>query len=274
MPFNFPGLLAPFQVLVRPRLVIPSLAVKDIRQIDFVALRREGYRAIVFDKDNCLTIPNKDTLVPDIENAWAECKETFGEGNVIIVSNSAGTWVDPGGIQSESVSYHLRVPVLRHRRFKPSYSCISNIRTYFSSLRSPIRDEELVIVGDRIFTDIVMANRMRYWKPSGNIFSIAAACGYEKGGAVETEKEAASQVARYEKRGPRGPLSIWTTGVWEKEAMLMRCAEKLIVQTFQRRLQDVKQEEFGDTSQFLKPIPERPKKPRIIDRFLDRIYNM
>jgi len=73
MPLNFPGLLAPFQVLVRPRLVIPSLAVKgsscvcyfmrvlimplsqtDIRQIDFVALRREGYRAIVFDKDNCL----------------------------------------------------------------------------------------------------------------------------------------------------------------------------------------------------------------------------
>ncbi len=73
MPLNVPGLLAPFQVLVRPRLVIPSLAVKgsscvwyfmrvlimplsqtDIRQIDFAALRREGYRAIVFDKDNCL----------------------------------------------------------------------------------------------------------------------------------------------------------------------------------------------------------------------------
>jgi hypothetical protein len=65
-----PGLLAPFQVLVRPRLVIPSLAVKvrsrlcysmrvlmsqtEIRQIDFAALHREGYRAIVFDKDNCL----------------------------------------------------------------------------------------------------------------------------------------------------------------------------------------------------------------------------
>jgi phosphatidylglycerophosphatase GEP4 len=119
-----------------------------------------------------------------------------------------------------------------------------------------------------------MANRMRYWKPSGNIFSIAAACGYEKDGAVQTEKEAASQMARYEKRGPRGPLSICTIGVWEKEAMLMRCAEKLILRTFQRRLQHVKQEEFGDTSQFIKPIPERPRKPSIIDRFLDRIFNV
>ena len=72
MPLNVPGLFAPFQVLVRPRLIIPSLAVKgncyllrmrvlitslsqtDIRQIDFAALRREGYRGIIFDKDNCL----------------------------------------------------------------------------------------------------------------------------------------------------------------------------------------------------------------------------
>ena len=214
-----------------------------------------------------------------MQDAWDDCRETFGEGNVIIVSNSAGAWVDPGGIQvtflfqlitrlltnskAESVSYHLRVPVLRHKRFKPSYSCISDIRAYFSSLRSPIRDEELVIVGDRIFTDIVMANRMRYWKPTGNIFSMAAACGYEKDGAIETEEAT--------KKGPCGPFSIWTTGVWKKEAMLMRWAEKLIVQW---RLQHAKQE-FGDTNKFLKPVPaERPKKPSIIDRFLDRVYNI
>ena len=250
------------------------------------------------------TLPHKDTIVPAIEvssvllvkdanlsciqDAWGECRETFGEGNVIIVSNSAGTWVDPGGIQvtflfqrvtslftnskSESVSHHLRVPVLRHRRFKPSYACISDVRAYFSSLRSPIRDQELVIVGDRIFTDIIMANRMRYWKPTGNIFSMAAACGYEKDGAIETEQEAISEMARYSKKGPRGPLSIWTTGVWEREAMLMRWAEKLVVRTVQWRLQHAKQE-FGNTSKFLKPIPERPKKPSIIDRFLDRVYN-
>ncbi|KAF8627625.1 hypothetical protein AX15_004322 [Amanita polypyramis BW_CC] len=274
MPLNIPGLLAPFQALVRPRLILPSLAVKDIRQIDFAALRSEGYRGIVFDKDNCLTLPHRDTIVSDIKNAWDECSETFGEGNVVIVSNSAGTRGDPGGIQSESVSYHLRVPVLQHKKFKPSYSCISDIRTYFSSLRFPIRDEELVIIGDRIFTDIVMTNRMRYWKPKGGIFRMAASCAYEKEGAVETEQEVASEMAWHTKKGPRGPLSIWTTGVWEREAMPMRRAEKLILKAVQRKLQYVAREEFGDTSKFVKPILQAPKKPSIIDRFLDKVYSV
>ena len=73
MPLNIPGLLVPFQLLVYPRLALPSLVVKgkrplyckllapltilaqeDIRQIDFLALKRAGYRGAVFDKDNCL----------------------------------------------------------------------------------------------------------------------------------------------------------------------------------------------------------------------------
>jgi len=34
-----------------------------------------------------------------IQQAWDECREVFGEGNVLIVSNSSGTSLDPGGIQ-------------------------------------------------------------------------------------------------------------------------------------------------------------------------------
>jgi hypothetical protein len=33
------------------------------------------------------------------QEAWKECLETFGEDNVLIVSNSAGTYLDAGGIQ-------------------------------------------------------------------------------------------------------------------------------------------------------------------------------
>jgi hypothetical protein len=73
MPLNIPGILVPFHLLVNPRLVIPSLAVKgepatldqvkqlnpepdqkDIRHIDFKALKTAGYRGAVVDKDNCL----------------------------------------------------------------------------------------------------------------------------------------------------------------------------------------------------------------------------
>jgi len=64
---------------------------------------------------------------------------------------------------------------------------------------SDIRGSELVIVGDRIFTDVALANRMRRYAPSMDL-----------------------------NIGP-GTLAIWTTHVWEKEAMLMRWAERWLV---------------------------------------------
>lgn len=117
--------------------------------------------------------------------------------------------------QAESVTYHLGVPVLRHNEKKPSYSCIASIRNYFSSLRIPIRDEELIVVGDRIFTDVVMANRMKkkvqhQARPDG-----------------PSEKD---PLIRRPERSFTGPLSIYTTGVWQKESMIMRWVEKRLVQ--------------------------------------------
>ncbi|KAF9560991.1 hypothetical protein CPC08DRAFT_599556, partial [Agrocybe pediades] len=217
MPLNIPGILVPFQLLFSPRLVLPSLAVTDIRQLNFPALKRAGYRGAVFDKDNCLTIPHKDTLVPELETAWKSCRETFGEGNVLIVSNSAGTYLDAGGIQSESVSYHLGVPVLAHKSFKPAYSCIDTVRRYFLSLPSPVQDHELIVVGDRIFTDVVMANRMR----SQAMRRIAKETMPGKTSAGDAIP-------------PRGPLAIWTTGVWKRESMLMRYMESTLVKAVRK----------------------------------------
>lgn len=84
MPFNLPGILVPFHLLLNPRLLVPGVVVKgllfslstfnylqhctrqrryfgadcsrqeDIRQLDFPALYKAGYRGAVFDKDNCL----------------------------------------------------------------------------------------------------------------------------------------------------------------------------------------------------------------------------
>ncbi|KAH8827886.1 HAD phosphatase [Flagelloscypha sp. PMI_526] len=198
MPLNIPGLLVPFHLLIYPRLVVPHINVRDIRQIDFRALKESGYKGAIFDKDNCLTIPHKDVLVPELTSAWHDCRRTFGEGNVLVVSNSAGTSSDPGGIQAESVRHHLEVPVLLHSSLKPSYKTIQSIRTYFSSLPAPIREEELVVVGDRLFTDVVLAHRLR------------------------------------RKDSEIGPLSIWTTGLWEREALFMRWCEKLLLSGVQR----------------------------------------
>ena len=133
------------------------------------------------------------------------------------------------------MSHHLSVPVLQHNSLKPAYSCISDIRAYFASLRDPIQDDELVVVGDRIFTDVVMASRMRR--------------------RAVRRAEASKDVAPLRER-VHGPLAIWTNDVWQKESMVIRY--------FESRLMDAVCSWTDSSSQlaefqkaFTKPIPPR-----------------
>ena len=76
-----------------------------------------------------------------------------------------------------------------------------------------MKDDELVVIGDRVFTDVLMANRMK---------------SQDNG---------------------RGPLAIWTSGVWTKESMCMRWVEKKLVEAVTKYTSGEKQY----TTQFLKP---------------------
>ena len=61
-----------------------------LRWIDWDALHAAGFRAIVFDKDNTLTIPYERRIHPPLASALRECKRAFGAANVAVLSNSAG----------------------------------------------------------------------------------------------------------------------------------------------------------------------------------------
>ncbi|KAI0359267.1 HAD-superfamily phosphatase [Trametes cingulata] len=263
MPFNLPGVLVPFHLLINPRLVVPSIVVKDIRQLDFPALYKAGYRGAVFDKDNCLTIPHEDRLVPELAEAWQECRETFGPGNVLIVSNTAGSHLDAGEIEAESVSHHLSVPVLRHSSLKPSYACIKSIRAYFASLPRPIRDEELVVVGDRLLTDVVMANRM-----SRRTLSPSRQTG-------ETSEES-TLLGEGELTRPNraGPLAIWTEGLWKRENLALRALERGLLQGAERWVLKPQESAWRESLQhrFVKPLPvvEEEVKEGWVRRFVRR----
>ncbi|KAI8978192.1 mitochondrial PGP phosphatase-domain-containing protein [Trametes punicea] len=244
MPFNLPGVLVPLHLLINPRLVVPSIVVKDIRQLDFPALYKAGYRGAVFDKDNCLTIPHEDRLVPELAEAWRECRETFGPGNVLIVSNTAGSHLDAGEIEAESVSHHLSAPVLRHTSLKPSYACIKSIRAYFASLPRPVRDEELVIVGDRLLTDVVMANRM----------SRRASSNPNPTGSEKTEVGGEEGLARPDRVGP---LSVWTEGLWKRESLALRNLEQGMLKGAERWVLKPQEVAWRESLQhrFVKPLP-------------------
>ncbi|KAI0310855.1 mitochondrial PGP phosphatase-domain-containing protein [Amylostereum chailletii] len=255
MPFNLPGTLVPLYALFNPRILVPHISVADIRQLDFAALRRAGYKGAVFDKDNCLTIPHDDILVPEVKDAWDDCLSTFGPSNVLIVSNSAGTSLDPGNFQVESVTHHLRTPVLRHRSLKPSYTAASAVRAYFASLATPLAPHELVVVGDRIFTDVVLAHRLGH--PSSFLARVADRVRFQQYHPLTDEKAARDWAGS----GP-GPLSVWMTGVWKKESMLMRRVERALVDVVERFVPIVQERRFATEERFVKPPPvvEEPRK--------------
>lgn len=77
--------------------------------------------------------------------------------------------------QAENVSHNLGVHVLRHASMKPSRRTMGAIQRYFTSVPSSISDPgQLIVIGDRVFTDVVIANRLgaysilvsRDWSPT------------------------------------------------------------------------------------------------------------
>lgn len=79
------------------------------------------------------------------------------------MSNSAGTNRDIDGKEADLLEAATGVKVLRHRTRKPG--CGAQILEYFynapdSNVTSP---SQIAVVGDRIVTDVLMANMMGSW---------------------------------------------------------------------------------------------------------------
>lgn len=88
---NIPGILAALSVAIRPGIVVPDVVVRDIRGLDWRSLYEAGVRAVVLDKDNCLTLPHQLAVVPAARTALDDAYDVFGKPNVLVVSNSAGS---------------------------------------------------------------------------------------------------------------------------------------------------------------------------------------
>ncbi|KAL0080203.1 mitochondrial PGP phosphatase-domain-containing protein [Phycomyces blakesleeanus] len=133
--FNISGIVNAFRVIWNPSLAIPHIIVNDVRNINFGTLKgKGGVQAIGFDKDNCLTAPYVSQIHQPFEEAWIECKNTFGVDNAKKLEQSLG------------------VPVLRHSEKKPLGG--RELQKHFGQT-SP---RQTVFVGDRIFTDVLFGN--------------------------------------------------------------------------------------------------------------------
>lgn len=87
---NWEGILCSTMVILKdPKLAMPHISVPDIRYVDWAELRRKGFKGVVFDKDNTITVPYSLKPWPPLESSLECCKLEFGD-DIAVFSNSAG----------------------------------------------------------------------------------------------------------------------------------------------------------------------------------------
>ncbi|KAL6946493.1 hypothetical protein ACO0RG_000646 [Hanseniaspora osmophila] len=145
---NFSATVNCFKLIFNPKLCYPQLQISTFSELPVLKMKNElNIKAVVLDKDNCFAFPYENHHYPP-------------ETSLLIVSNSAGTNDDPGLLNLQEVEKSTGVPVLKHSTKKPG--CHEEILDYFIKQRQICQSpREIAIVGDRLFTDIIMANTMK-----------------------------------------------------------------------------------------------------------------
>ncbi|KAK4999489.1 hypothetical protein LTR66_001467 [Elasticomyces elasticus] len=104
--------------------------------------------------------PQPSTPSKQAQEKFQQLREAYPGSRLLIVSNSAGTLSDPGSREAELVERNTGVKVLRHTTKKPG--CRSEILSYFRDAPDSgvTSASQIAVVGDRLFTDVVLANLM------------------------------------------------------------------------------------------------------------------
>ncbi|TKA29247.1 hypothetical protein B0A50_03757 [Salinomyces thailandicus] len=182
-----------FRLFTNPALCLPQYTIATFDQLPIpltnLSASNNGekppdIRAIVLDKDNCFAIPKQDTVYPAYQTKFAELRKAYPGSKLLIVSNSAGTGSDPGYRQADSLERGTGVKVLRHSTKKPG--CHGEIMNYFRSQPETgvTKSSQVAVVGDRLFTDVLMANMMGahgIWVKDGVVEDHGIMSRFEKG---------------------------------------------------------------------------------------------
>ena len=82
---------------------------------------------------------------------------------MLIVSNSSGTWEDRDFKEADEIERTLGIHVLRHSSTKKP-GCWPEVFEHLKASGANVtRPDQVAIVGDRLFTDVIMANMMGSW---------------------------------------------------------------------------------------------------------------
>ncbi|KAL7272753.1 hypothetical protein RUND412_004422 [Rhizina undulata] len=162
--FNLSATLNVLRIFKNPALCYPHLTVSTFDQLPVPLGKAFGekvdIRAVVLDKDNCFAKPHELVVFEAYRAKFMELRKEFPGNKLLIVSNSAGTRDDVGYKEAELLERNTGVNVLRHSTKKPG--CYPEIFEYLRSCPDTgvTAPNQVAIVGDRLLTDVLMANMM------------------------------------------------------------------------------------------------------------------
>ncbi|KAI9763283.1 MAG: hypothetical protein M1840_000765 [Geoglossum simile] len=195
---NLSASLNIFKLIRDPALCLPHSSVSTFNHLPIPISKAfsnhddaKRIRAVVLDKDNCFATPHENTVYkpysvpfPAPIDKFKQLREAYPGNRLLIVSNSAGTGDDPDGKEADLLEKNTGVKVLRHGtkvgithgkripfcltrdyEYVQKPGCRAEIFSHFvnskdTGVTSP---DQIAIVGDRLFTDVVMANMMGSW---------------------------------------------------------------------------------------------------------------
>ena len=168
-PMNISGTLNVLRLITNPTFCLPHHTISTFDQLPVpisAALankngeKKPDIRAVILDKDNCFAVPYENQVYGPYSSKFDELREAYPGSRLLIVSNSAGTLSDKDYAEAELVERNTGVKVLRHSTKKPG--CHGEIMRYLRSAPDTgvTSASQVAVVGDRLFTDVMMANMM------------------------------------------------------------------------------------------------------------------
>ncbi|KAL8717486.1 MAG: hypothetical protein Q9181_008321, partial [Wetmoreana brouardii] len=162
-----------FKLIRNPPLCLPHATISTFNDLPIPLSSAFGtlkpdIRAVVLDKDNCFAVPKENVVYELYTSKFQSLLSTYPPPHLLIVSNSTGsTSPFPSSSSHNSEASLLtaatQIPVLHHTTKKPG--CGPQILNYF--LQQPnsrvTAADQIAVVGDRLFTDVMMANLMGSW---------------------------------------------------------------------------------------------------------------
>ena len=130
--------------------------------------KKPNIRALVLDKDNTLCPPKTTKLHQAYINKLEKIKESdefsCSPHSILIVSNTAGSSSAPEHeAEAKLLETELGIPVLRQHPDRKKPFCGSDVLKYFKDHGVTENPQEIVVLGDRLATDVLLAREMGSW---------------------------------------------------------------------------------------------------------------